>query len=70
MPLAGMLIVHLSPHVLLLLQHLANVLDHELAGLDVLFGKEAKALRTRPPLQSTRQRTRSAPIAFIKTAGC
>lgn len=50
-PLAGSLVVHLAPHILLLLQHLTQVLDDELPLLQVLRRVQPEALCTRTPLQ-------------------
>jgi hypothetical protein len=44
-------VVLLAPDVLLLLQHLANVLNQELPSSHVLLGIQAKALRARTALQ-------------------
>lgn len=57
--------------VLLLLQHLPQVLDHKLAGLQVLTRKQAKALGPRPLLRSTAERRGQQPhLSLVSATGC
>lgn len=48
---------YLAADILLLLKHLAQILDDELPRIQILVGEQAKALGPRPPLY-----IRSTPI--------
>lgn len=41
---------YLAADILLLLKHLAQILNHELPWLQILVGEQAEALGSRPPL--------------------
>lgn len=49
--LPRVLVIDLAPHVLLLLQNLAHVLDDELPSSDVLYREKPKALCACSPLR-------------------